>query len=68
MDSNMFYALQMNTSTAIPDATSGKAVSNTMMLSLRPHQPHQNRVTPSFPDLCHNLLQPLNEHHNWLHL
>ena len=39
---------------------SGKAVSNATILSPRPHQPHQNRLTPGFPDLCHNLPQPLN--------
>ena len=48
------YILQMEPSTAIPDATSGYAVSDTMMLSPRPHQPHGNRLTPGFTDLCHN--------------
>ena len=53
----------MEPSTAIPDATSGNTVSNAMMLSLRPHQLHWNRLTPSFLDLCHSLPQPFNEHH-----
>ena len=30
--------------------------------------PHQNRLTSGFPDLCHSLPQPLNKHHNQLHL
>ena len=55
-------------STTIPDATSRNAVSDAMMLSPRPHQPHQNRLRPGFPHLCHSLPQPLNEHHNQLHL
>ena len=38
--------MQMEPSTAIPDATSENAVSNAMILSLRPHQPHWNRLTP----------------------
>ena len=49
------YALQMEPSTAIPDAISGNAVPDAMILSLRPHQPHQNRLTPGFPaTACHN--------------
>ena len=61
------YALQMEPSTAGADAISGNTVSDTMMLSQRPHQPHQNRLTPGFPDLCHSLPQPFNEHHCQLH-
>ena len=50
----------MEPSTAIPDATFGNAVSNAMVLSLRPHQPYQNRLMPGFPDLyysfpCHSM-------------
>ena len=48
------YTLQMEPSTAIRDATSKNTVSSATMLSLSPHQPHQNRLTPGFPDLCHN--------------
>ena len=39
-----------------------------MMLSPRPHQQHQNRLTPSFPNLCHSLPQPINKHHKQFHL
>ena len=61
------YALQMERSTTIPNAIFRNAVSDALMLSPRPHQPHWNRLTPGFPDLCHSLPQPLNEHHNQLH-
>ena len=61
------YTLKMEPSTTIPDATSGNAVLDAMMLSLRPHQLHQNRLTPGFPDLCHSLPQLFNEHYNQLH-
>ena len=44
----------MEPSTAIPDATSGNTVSNTMTLSQGPHQPYWNRLIPGFPDLCQN--------------
>ena len=62
------YALQMEPCTALSEATSGNLVSNAMMLSPRPHHPHQNRLTPGFPDLCHSLPQPLCEHHTQLYL
>ena len=51
--------LQMEPTTTIPDVTSENAVSDAMMLSPRPHQPHQDRLTPGLPDLCHSLPQPL---------
>ena len=51
------YVLQMEPSTTIPGATSGNTVSSALMLSLRPHQPHWNRLTPGFQDLCHSLPQ-----------
>ena len=60
------YTLQMESIASIPDATSGNAVSDAMTLSPRPHQPHQNRLIPGFPDLCHSLPQPFNKHHNQL--
>ena len=62
------YALQMEPSTAIPDASSRNTVSNAMMLSQRPYQPHWNRLTAGFPDPCQSLPQLLNEYHNQLHL
>ena len=60
------YALEMEPSTTVPDATSGNAVSDAMMLSPRLQQPHWNRLTPGFQALCHSLPQPFNENHNQL--
>ena len=51
------YALQMAPSTAIPDATPSNLVSDAMMLSPRPHQPHQNgsyQVSQTCATACHN--------------